>query len=370
MENKEYNTVEDFVFNKSFQEWVLNNDPYSTKFWLNWISYNPEKTSLVNYSLAIVDSLPSHKRTASEEEINDQIERIISNTKSQPVVLSGDLITPRPHKRVLTVSRKNWLAIVAIFVLAVGCTWYLVTANNSYADPYKSFASGYTHPLEEIVNNSDTLQTVSLSDGSRVGLESKSRLSYPGAALTGKREVFLTGKARFNIKRDPARPFFVYTQSTITKATGTGFEIEIRDKQTIVTANSGTVQVFKRRDIREGGARLYKVMGTVVTPNQQLVYNEANHIAYKTLVSNPVATGGQAPSLQYTNQRVAPIFAALQQQYSIPILFDGEAVSSCLLTINISHQSFYKALDSICRSLHASYEVVDGYVLVNAAGCK
>lgn len=371
MENKEYNTVEDFVFNKSFQEWVLNNDPYSTKFWLNWISYNPEKTSLVNHSRAIVDSLPVHKRKASEEEINDLIERIISNTKGQPVVLPGDLITPRPRKRVLTISRENWLKIVAIFVLVVACTWYLVTTHSSYPDAYKSFASGYTNALEEVVNNSDTVQTVFLADGSRVWLESKSRLSYTKNQLPDKREVFLTGKAKLGIKTDVAKPFFVYTQSTISKATGTDFEIDqFPDKKTTITVNRGNVQVFKRRDIYNLNTRLYGLMGTIVVPNQQLVFNEANNTAYKTLLDHPVPVDNKAAPLAFSRQPAAAVFYALQQRYGIPLVFDREALSSCRISIDLSNQPFYAALDSLCKPLRASYEVIGGTVLINTAGCK
>lgn len=369
MENKEYNTVEDFVFNKSFQEWVLNNDPYSTKFWLNWISYNPDKTSLVNYSRAIVDSLPVHKRKASEEEINDLIERIITNTKGQPVVLPGDLITPRPRKRVLTISRENWLKIVAIFVLVVACTWYLVTSHSGYPDAYKSFASGYTNSLEEVVNNTDTVQALTLEDGSRIWLESKSRLSYTNEQLPDKREVFLTGKAKFGIKTDLVRPFFIYTQSTISKATGSDFEIDqFPDKKTTITVSRGNVQVFKRRDVYNLNPRLYGLMGTVVTPNQLLVFNEANNTAYKTLTDLPVPVG--AATLSFSNQPAAAVFFALQQRYGIPLVFDQEALSSCRLSVNISNQPFYDALDSLCKPLRASYEVIGGTVLINAAGCK
>ncbi|MBE7171887.1 MAG: FecR domain-containing protein [Williamsia sp.] len=369
MENKEYNTVEDFVFNKSFQEWVLNNDPYSTRFWLNWISYNPDKTPLVNYSRAIVDSLPVHKREASEDEINDQIEQIISSTNGQPVVLPGDLITPRPRKRVLTISRRNWIKIVAIFVFAVACTWYLVTKHSGYPDPYKSFASGYTNSLVEVFNDADTAEAISLVDGSRVWLESKSRLSYTSDLLPEKREVFLSGKARLSIRKDPARPFFVYTQSTIAKSTGAELEVEgLPDKKMMITARQGSVQVFKRRDIHEGGTPFSKVAGIVITPNQQLVYNEANNLTYKTLVTDPAVVAKNQVAI--SSSSAVALLTALQDRYSIPIIFDQEALSHCRLSTDINAMSFYGALDAICKPLRASYEVMDGNVLINAAGCK
>lgn len=370
MENKEYNTVEDFVFNKSFQEWVLNNDPYSTRFWLSWISYNPEKTSLVNYSRAIVDSLPSNKRKASEEEINELIERIISDANSQMVVLPGDLITPRPKKRVLTISSRNWLSIVAVFVLVVASTWYLITANSRYPDPYKSFASGYTHSLAEQVNHTDSVQTVKLPDGSRVLLASKSRLSYPDKTIADKREVFLTGSASFDISNDAAKPFFVYTQGTITKSAGAGFEVVTSpDNKTTIEVRRSNVQVFKRKDINEGGPRLYKVTGIVVTPNQLLVFNEETSLLYKSLTAVPLPVMQTPKPFRFVNEPAVKIFSQLQDSYAIPILFDRDAFSHCLITIEAGAASFFEQLAAVCEPLHASYEVVDGNVLITGKGC-
>ena len=370
MENKEYNTVEDFVFNKSFQEWVLSNDPYSTKFWLNWVSYNPDKATLVNYSRAIVDSLPANKRKAPEDEINDQIEKIISNTNDRPVVLSSDLITPGPKARVLIISRKNWLSIVAIFILVVASTWYLARASNLRPDPYKSFASGNAASFHELANNSDTVQRVSLPDGSAVLLEGKSKLSYTGSILPDKREVFLAGKASFNIKKDLSRPFYVYTQGAIIKATGTSFEVDMfPDKKITVTVSRGNVLVSKRKDLGEISIKPSQA-GTIVTPNQQLVYNELNNVLYKTLVKNPAGINKIPPVFVFVNKPVTEIFDLLQNYYRIPILYDKESISSCLLSVNVSNLSYFDQLNAICTAMHASYDAVDGTILIAAAGCK
>ncbi len=369
MEQEEYNTVEDFVFNKSFQEWVLNNDPYSTKFWLNWISYNPDKASLVNYSRAIVDSLPVNKREAPEDEINDLIEGIIYSNRNMTLP-EGNLITPRAKARVLVISRRNWLTIVAIFIVVVASTWYLINRSSHRTNPYKSFAAEYSHDLNEITNHSDSLQRVTLPDGSIVLLETRGKLSYTSDFLPDKRVVYITGKAIFDIRKDASKPFIVYTESSIVKAMGTSFEISMSAKQTVVTVMKGNVLVRKRSDVNESSIRLTESIGTLVTSNQQLVLNESTGVMFKTVVKEPVPVTKLPAPLVFNRKPAAEVLITLFEGYGIPVVFDQEALSACKISADLSRLSFYEQLSLIANTLKGTYEIIDGSILINAPGCK
>jgi transmembrane sensor len=57
--------------------------------------------------------------------------------------------------------------------------------------------------------------------------------------------------------------------------------------------------------------------------------------------------------------------------YGIPIVFDKEAVNSCPLTAAMGERdSFYESLNAICKAIGASFEEIDGNIVVTAAGCK
>lgn len=65
-----------------------------------------------------------------------------------------------------------------------------------------------------------------LSDGSRVWLNSGSRLVYPPVFKDKSREVFLEGEAYFEVSKNKSKPFFVRTDAFKIKVLGTKFSVQ------------------------------------------------------------------------------------------------------------------------------------------------
>ena len=65
-----------------------------------------------------------------------------------------------------------------------------------------------------------------LSDGSRVWLNSGSRLIYPAVFDDTSREVFLEGEAYFEVSKDKSKPFLVRTAGFKIKVLGTKFSVQ------------------------------------------------------------------------------------------------------------------------------------------------
>lgn len=83
---------------------------------------------------------------------------------------------------------------------------------------------------------------VTLSDGSQLTLDGAStvRVSYRRSA----RELWLDqGQARFDVARDPARPFSVHAGDRVVTATGTAFNIDLMRSRVVVTMIEGHVRV-------------------------------------------------------------------------------------------------------------------------------
>ncbi len=67
---------------------------------------------------------------------------------------------------------------------------------------------------------------VILADGTRVWINSGSKLIYPPAFSGKSREVFLEGEAFFDVAKDKTKPFFVKTDLFRTKVYGTRFNVQ------------------------------------------------------------------------------------------------------------------------------------------------
>lgn len=83
-----------------------------------------------------------------------------------------------------------------------------------------------------------------LADGTRVWVNSDSRLRYPVHFENGKREVFLQGEAYFEVARDTKHPFVVHTSLGQIEVLGTEFNIQdyADESQVITTLVNGVVR--------------------------------------------------------------------------------------------------------------------------------
>jgi transmembrane sensor len=83
---------------------------------------------------------------------------------------------------------------------------------------------------------------VTLADGSRVALDSNSKVSVRYTDET-RRLTLERGQARFDVAHNPYRPFSVTAEDRTVVATGTAFNIDIFDRKVEVTLIEGSVVV-------------------------------------------------------------------------------------------------------------------------------
>lgn len=86
--------------------------------------------------------------------------------------------------------------------------------------------------------------TLCLSDGSKVWLNSASRLRYPVQFAGNRREVFLSGEAYFEVAHDTEHPFVVNTSLGKVEVLGTEFNVQDYEdeKQVVTTLVNGKVK--------------------------------------------------------------------------------------------------------------------------------
>lgn len=109
------------------------------------------------------------------------------------------------------------------------------------------------------------IASLTLSDGTKVWLNSGSRLAYMPVFDENKREVFLVGEAYFDVKKDESRPFIIKTNQMDVAVTGTTLNVSAYDNESLQTVVlvSGKVEVNSK-----GGKDVYKMQ-----PNQLFSYD-------------------------------------------------------------------------------------------------
>ncbi|HEY4209420.1 MAG TPA: FecR domain-containing protein [Puia sp.] len=358
MGNIEYNSLEDLVFSRSFRNWVLQLDSSEAGFWDSWAERHPEKTALIQHAKAIIYALQPNWQQLTEEEMDIAVRRILQRIEAAP---------EESHGRRGLGRRYRWLAAACILGAAVFLGYRLFYGGGG-KDVLKTYLTEHKNAA---VQAPDSMQTVLLPDGSLVRVEKGSHLYYD-KDMHSRREVFLTGEAFFDIRKDAARPFYVYTSQVITKVLGTSFRIKAfpSEGKTIVAVATGKVSVYRKEDFYKG-KRGNEPGGIVVTPNQEMVYDREKDRLNKKLMDEPRRIIEMSDSsFSFESTPIAQVFKRLQDIYGIAILYDEETAASCSLTASLDTGSFYEKLNVICKAINATYEVIDGDIVITARGCK
>jgi len=64
------------------------------------------------------------------------------------------------------------------------------------------------------------------------------------------------------------------------------------------------------------------------------------------------------------------VFSRLEKAYGVDIVYDEEALSSCYLNASLDSLSFHDKLRLISKGINATYEILDGHVIISGDGCR
>ena len=366
--------VEDFVWDSFFRTWVLTPTRESDAAWNNWLLQNPETRSLVDQAKQIVLSLQINEPHLSDQEINAVVKKTISKI-NQP-------LQHREPERIVAVHFYKSLVfqLAASFILLILAGWWL-TSRNSFSQIQKGVAireilfPANRSVLIEKINTTSKPLLVTLEDNSRITLTPGSKLSYPVKFADAKREVYLTGEAFFDISKAPERPFLVYANELVTKVLGTSFTIKAykTSREVTVEVKTGRVSVFAKSD-PDLNSKISKneLAGVILTPNQKIIFERDQIRMVKTLVEKPqiILPKAQIPQFEFEDTPTSEVFASIGKAYGIDILYDEELLSGCPLTATLDSQSLHDKLSIICKAVEASYEILDGQIIIHSKGCR
>lgn len=96
---------------------------------------------------------------------------------------------------------------------------------------------------KEVANTGNQVMKYQLPDASLLTIYPGSSIRYEGKFDQKLRNVYLKGKARFKVKRNPMRPFSVYSGALKTTALGTSFTINTNGPQISVKLHTGKIVV-------------------------------------------------------------------------------------------------------------------------------
>lgn len=178
-------------------------------------------------------------------------------------------------------------------------------------------------------------RTITLTDGSRVTLNSNSTIKYP-EEFGKTREVFLEGEAFFKVYRNPGKPFIVQTSSVKTRVLGTSFNINAYSRdEAMVSVNRGTVEVSMERSKKS--VKLYK--------NEQVAYK--GNIFKLSSGNSKNFSAWTEKIIVLQDRTLAEIANILENWYDVNIKFENSDLKKLKITGKFRDENLQNIFSSI-----------------------
>jgi transmembrane sensor len=288
------------------------------------------------------DRLQSYFNAKTVEDEN--IDQVFNRIKVQITV---------PEEPALTVVKNKpysiWLKIAAVVAIVIaGALVYNKEAIFFKKTDQLEFTQAQTKTAE--------VKTIVLADGSTVKMNSGSRLKYPDHFTADTRDVYLSGEAFFDVKKDPQHPFIVHTEQLAVKVLGTAFDVKAypNDTFTETTLIRGKVSV----SIKNNSAETF-----ILKPNDKFTLsNGKGSISQLTLFNGAgadkvIETAWLNHELIFKNNRFDEVAKLFERWYGIKIAFKQPELKEIQFTGHFEKESLTEALDVLKLIENFNYSV-------------
>jgi hypothetical protein len=197
---------------------------------------------------------------------------------------------------------------------------------------------------------------ITLSDNSKVYLNSGSKLIYPAKFDPDKREVYLEGEAIFEVAHDISHPFYVITRSLEVKVLGTIFNLSAyNDDKTVNTVlENGLVELRYGSNSWLGFSKAKMVPGTLA------MFDPAAKSIDQTKVNTENYTSWKDGYLVLEKNTLESIAKKLSRYYNVSIGFDNPELALETFSGDLDlRNSAIQVLELIAQTMDIEINQVD-----------
>jgi ferric-dicitrate binding protein FerR (iron transport regulator) len=293
-------SLEDFLADEYFQQWVLNPEKDTARFWESWLLLHPDRQPVVEQARQLIVYMATRNESAFSDSQTEQLWQRIqksqmlkeSATKS---TLSSKVLTKQKYVRQL-------YRLAAIFIGMLICSIAIL------------FLYRTDTTVEQHTTAFGEIKTLRLPDGSSVTLNANSKIRYaPQWKESQPREVWLEGEAFFSVVHtNNHQKFQVRTASQMAvEVLGTEFNVKSRTSGTQVVLNSGKVKLTIGE--QETNKQVLMVPGESV----ELARTDAGYV--KKVVDPQQFSSWTQRKLIFKNTPVGYIKSLLEDNYGLEV---------------------------------------------------
>ena len=197
--------------------------------------------------------------------------------------------------------------------------------------------------------------SLTLSDGTKVWLNSDSKLRYPVKFKPNRRDVYLVGEAYFEVAHNKDAPFMVHALDSKVKVLGTKFNVSSYSEQEFIvtTLVEGSVEVKNLSSVE-----------TLKPGLQSIITRGKDEIEVKQ-VDTHLYTSWVDGVFEFEDMELEYIMAQLGRWYNVKFFFTEERFKHIRFTGAIKRSKpFDFALEMIVKIADVEFAVQDEYIIV------
>jgi len=230
---------------------------------------------------------------------------------------------------------------------------FLLTLCLGGVSGYYLFQNKFGVFTQEYISQNGSVSTIQLSDGTKIWLNSKTRLNYIEDRRNNTRHVELEGEAYFDIEEGKSFPFEISVRDIIIKDIGTAFNVKAYKEDDFVTTSlvEGLVEI-----LNSTGKSLVSIK-----PGESVVYNPENRKMEVKEISSNVLSSWRNGKFVFMDNLLEDIFKELERWYDIKIKTTRSDISKISYTGNLKRTtSVENVMKMLSLSAGFKYEVAEG----------
>ena len=255
----------------------------------------------------IQESPENKKRFYGEKDIWDTL-GFHSNQKAYETELELELLKKNLplNKTIKTNYLTHLMKIAAMLLLAFGLGWGTRFISLTKDQPVVSAT------LQEIFVPKGQVNQLFLADGTRIWINSETRIIAPSQFASNERVVKLSGEAYFEVAKDKTRPFKVEVNGQQIEVLGTSFNVRAyaNSNEIETTLETGQIKLQTGKQI------------TILKPGEQSVFNKTTSRLCVTTVDPLTASSWKSGRYTFQNKDLLEVFKLVERWYDVEITAD------------------------------------------------
>ncbi len=327
--------AEDFVLDDDFRAFVLGKaSSESSNRWITFREKYPAKQHELDRAVLILKQLDQIEDTKVPA---DRINYLWNRISTRKKATSRVLVT-------------QFMKYAAVFLVA------LVIGSVGYGY-LQSFRADSTIAYNEINVPYGERSEITLYDGTRVWLNSGTKLKFPTVFKSEERRIYLEGEAFFDVAKNKHQPFVVGTSSMDIEVLGTRFNVNAYPDEQLISATLEEGKIVAKN--------LHDNKVITLSPGYQAVLDLKSNLFADKKVDTELYTSWKENLLRFQDASFDDVITKMERWYDVDITINENLEITKLYTLTIKTESLREMLGLLSYTTPIKYEIIENKVFIS-----